>query len=90
VLKLHKRKLSLRDIADETNLSLSTVRTIIGRESRTDRTTIRRLGKIDPMNTAVIEAKARKKTRDALPKQITKMGNDIADLKKAVKGLGKK
>ena len=38
VMKLRKRGASLRDIAEETSLSLSTVRTIIGNENRTTRT----------------------------------------------------
>ena len=39
VRKLHKRGMSLRGIADETSLSLATVRTIVGQKNGTDRTT---------------------------------------------------
>ena len=41
VLKLHKAGKSLRWIAEETNLGLQTVRTIIGQRKRTDRTSIK-------------------------------------------------
>src|SRR5262249_3006875 len=48
VRKMHKAGTSLRNIADETNLGLNTVRTIIGRANGTDRTTIKHLTRIDP------------------------------------------
>jgi hypothetical protein len=42
VLKLHRQRKSLRSIADETSLSLRTVRTIIGRAHFSDRTSMKR------------------------------------------------
>jgi hypothetical protein len=41
VLKLRKRKLSLRDISEEMTLAVATVRTIIARDAGTDRTTLK-------------------------------------------------
>jgi hypothetical protein len=90
VLKLHKTKVSLRGIADETSLSLRTVRTIIGRDEWTDRATLRRLEKIDPDHPLVAAAKARKRVRDGLPKRIGKLLDAGAALTKEAKGLGKK
>jgi hypothetical protein len=89
VRQLRKRKLSLRDIADETSLALSTDRTIIGRDNRSDRTTIKRLQRFDPMNAAAIAAKARKRTRDALPAQINSSTADNESLQKEARGLGR-
>jgi len=90
VLKLRNRKLSLREIADETSLSLNTVRTIIDRNNRTDRSTIKRLQKLDPMNAAAVSSKARKRTRNALPDRINKLSADGVDVLKEAKGLGRK
>jgi hypothetical protein len=88
VRRLRKRGISLRDIADETSLSLRTIRTIVGRDAGTDRTTIKRLERLDPMRAEVISAKARQRSRDALPGRINKALANLADLKKAAKGLG--
>lgn len=87
VRKLRKRNVSLRDIAEQTSLGLRTVRTIIDRENRTDRGTIKRFEKFDPMNPAFLAAKTRKRTRDALPDRINKLQAQTAALKKAAKGL---
>jgi len=65
---LMKRYDSLLDDHNaQTNLGLQTVRTILGRQLRTDRTSINRLQKFDPDNAALAAARARKRTRDALP-----------------------
>jgi uncharacterized coiled-coil protein SlyX len=48
VRKLHKAGKSLRVIAEEMNLGVNTVRTIIGKQNGTDRTSIRHLRKVDP------------------------------------------
>jgi hypothetical protein len=89
VLKLRKRKISLRDIAEDTSLALSTVRTIIDRDAGTDRSTIKRLQRLDPQNARLIAAKARKRTRDALPERITRVSEDAVALLKEGKGLGR-
>ena len=88
VRKLRRKKLSLRAIADETSLGLQTVRTILGRDGLCDRTSIKRMERIDPMRMEIAGHKARKRTRDALPKRINETLKDGADLIKAAKGLG--
>ena len=90
VRKLHRGRMSLRTIADETSLSLQTVRTILGRDAETDRTSIKRLERIDPDRAEVAAWKARKRTRDALPRRIGETLKEGADLIKAAKGLGVK
>jgi hypothetical protein len=88
VCTLRKKKMSIRDIADETNLGSQTVRTILGREAGKDRATMKRLERIDPENAKVREWRGRKRTRDALPKKIEKVMEDADRLIKAAKGLG--
>jgi len=90
VLKLRKRELSLRIIAEETSLGLRTVRTIIERDEQRDRTTIKRYQKLDPMRAAAITEKARARTRKALPDRISVLEADADALVKEAKGLGKK
>lgn len=55
VLKLRKTGKSFRAVADETGLSLQTVRTIVGRDAGTDRTSARRLERIHPPHARVAE-----------------------------------
>jgi DNA repair exonuclease SbcCD ATPase subunit len=88
VLKLRKAGTSLREIAEETSLGLQTVRTIVGRGTQTDRASARRLQRIDPERAAANAHKARKRTRDALPKQINEVLDQGAALLKEAKGLG--
>jgi hypothetical protein len=66
VLKLHRTGIQLRLIVDETGLGLQTVRTVIGRKTRTDRTSVKRIEKLGIDKTELIRVKARKRTRDAL------------------------
>jgi hypothetical protein len=89
VHKLRKAGTSLRAIADEMNLGLQTVRTILGRQTRTDRTSINRLQKYDPDNAVLNAAKARKRTRDVLPKRISEVLHQGGALLKEAKGLGR-
>jgi hypothetical protein len=73
VMNLHKSGMSLRSIVKATNLGLGTVRTIIGKANGTDRTTKRtnELRRLE-LNRANMNAyRARRRTRDALPKKIT-------------------
>ena len=75
VRKLHKLGASLREITRETSLGLQTVRTIIGKADGSDRTNRQRneLRKLE-LNRARIKAwRARKRSRDALPKRITEL-----------------
>jgi hypothetical protein len=89
VLKLSKRGFSIRAIMDETNLGMQTVRTIIGRENWTDRASQHRLAKIDykPVRDLVIGARARKRTRDALPRMIAETLKAGESLLKEAKGI---
>jgi transposase len=88
VLKLRKSGMSLRNIADETNLGLSTVRTIVEKGERRDRSTRKHLQRIDPDRAAAASWRARKRTRDALPDRINKTLKTGRDLLKEAKGLG--
>jgi len=88
VLTLRKaKKLSLRGIADETNLSLATLRTIVGRQDHRDRTSRRRLESIDPDRVAEIAELSRKRTRNALPKRIGQTLQQGAELLQEAKGI---
>jgi hypothetical protein len=86
VRKLHKAGTSLRDIAEETNLGLNTVRTIIGRVNGTDRTTVKHLTKIDPERTKAKSWKSKLQQRNELPKRIHELQKDGAKLLKEAKG----
>ena len=85
VLKRRKRGESLQHIADETSLGMQTVRTIIGKANGTDRTTGKHLARIKPEDMAAW--RARKRTRDALPRRLNAHLKDKAELLKEAKGL---
>ena len=89
VLALRTRGISLRAIADATSLSQRTIRTIVGRITGTDRTSIRRLERVDPMRAEMVSARVRNRSRDALPGRINATQAAIAELQRATKGLGK-
>ena len=90
VRKLRKAKASLRTIAEQTGLSVRTVRTIVGKDAGTDRTSKRtnhlRKREIDRLRAA--EYRVRKRARDQLPKRITETLKRGEALVKAAKGLG--
>ncbi len=73
VMALHKNGKSLRSIVKATNLGLSTVRTIIGKANGTDRSTKRtnELRRLELNRGNMAAYRARKRTRDALPKKIS-------------------
>jgi hypothetical protein len=79
--------MSLRNIGDEVNPGLQTVRTIIGQAAGSDRATMKRMERIDPENAKVREWRGRKRQRDGLPKKIEKVLDDADRLIKAA-GLG--
>jgi hypothetical protein len=89
VLKLRKEGMPYRLIMDETGLGLQTIRTIIGRKERTDRTTVTRLERLGIDKAELNRTKARKRTRDALPKRINEALDEGAALVTEAKGLGK-
>jgi hypothetical protein len=92
VLKRRKAGESLRTIAAATLLSLRTVRTILAKASGSDRATKRtnelRRREFDRLRAAAY--RARKRARDALPKQITELQKSGAALVKAAKGMGRR
>jgi hypothetical protein len=87
VLKLHKAGTSLRDIAKDTSLGLRTVRTIIDKRDGIDRTTVKYLERIAPDRAAAARWRARKRTRDGLPKRINETLAKGRELVKEAKGL---
>jgi hypothetical protein len=89
VRRLHKQGKSLRWIVDETNLTLRTVRTIVGRDDGTDRTTKTRREKIEIDKFTRSRWKSQKRTGDALPGRVNAVietGNALAT---EAKGLGR-
>jgi hypothetical protein len=87
VLKRRKAGQSLRDIAEDTNLSLRTVRTIVDKTGGVDRATLARLQRIAPDKFAEARQRSSKRSRDALPRRINETlarGKDL--LKKAKQG----
>ena len=90
VLKLHKEGVPYRLIVDEVKpISLQTVRTIIGREKRADRTTKKRASKYMPDKAEATTLKWRKREFEDIPKQVTKLLKTGEELIKQAKGLGK-
>jgi hypothetical protein len=71
VLALRKAGKSLRGIVKDTGLGIRTIRTILGKPDGTDRTSKRtnELRKLELNRAAMATYRARKRTRDALPKQ---------------------
>ena len=86
VLKRRKAGGSLRGIAEEMSLSLRTVRTIVGRADRTDRTTTKRKLKlgIEPKPASEL---ARRRGLNAMPRRVTGLLKDKDELVKEAKGL---
>ena len=87
VMKLHKQGKSLRWIAEETSLSLRTIRTIIDRKRGTDRATKARRQKIETDKFKHAHWKAQKRTGDALPKRVEAVIEAGKALAKEAKGL---
>jgi hypothetical protein len=92
VHKLRQRGLSIRAIVEETSLGMQTVRTIIDRDDKVDRATSRRLERLNAkeLRAELMSARARKRTRDALPKAIEQTLAGGAALIKESKGLGRR
>jgi hypothetical protein len=85
VRKLRMAGRSLRAIMEETNLGFQTVRTILGKDAGTDRTTRKHLQRIDPGSFK--EEPWRERTRASLPERITETLEHGRELVKAAKGL---
>jgi hypothetical protein len=86
VAKLHKQGKSLRGIVEETNLSLRTVRTIVGRLDHSDRASKKRLQRID-IGPDQTRWRRQRRTGDQLPKQVQALIETGNDLVKEAKGL---
>jgi hypothetical protein len=86
VLKLRKRGMSLRDIAEETSLGLRTVCTIVDKGAGSDRTTVKYLQRIDPDRAAIRRDKSMARAIKALPGQINATLKAGQDLIKEAKG----
>jgi hypothetical protein len=88
-LKLRKAGKSLRDVAEETNLGLNTVRTIVDKGKGIDRTSRKHRARIEKDRQAAISWKRRKRTGDALPGQAQHTFDEGKALLKEAKGLGR-
>jgi len=87
VLKLRKRGLSLRAIAEETGLGLQAVRTVVDQPEQRDRTSIKHLERVYRDMGEVREWRSRKRVRDSLPRRINALQQQSAELLKEAKGL---
>jgi hypothetical protein len=87
VLKRRNAGQSLRFIEDATGLSFQTVRTIIDKADGVDRATMARLAKIAPNKMEEARNRARRRTRDSLPRSVTALGKKCRMLDKAAKGI---
>jgi hypothetical protein len=87
VLKLRKRGLSLRAIAEETGLGLQAVRTVIDQPERRDRASIKHLERVYRDMGEMREWRSRKRVRDAIPRRIGALQEQSAELIKEAKGL---
>jgi hypothetical protein len=87
VLAYRKTGRSLRWIAEEMNLGLQTVRTIIDKRAGVDRATLARLERIAPDKAAEVRARRCSKEIAALPKRINENLKRNAELIKKAKGL---
>jgi hypothetical protein len=91
VRKLRKAGRSLRHIAEDTSLSVDTVRTIVGKMNGNDRTTTKhrqRLERIDERQ-RLVKWKRQRRTGDALPRRVQRVVEEGRALVKEAKGLGR-
>jgi hypothetical protein len=87
VLKRRKAKQSLRDIADDTELSLQTVRTIIDKADGVDRATLARLERFAPDKLKEARLRRQLRARAALPNAINALDEQAGELIQGAKGL---
>jgi hypothetical protein len=86
VLKRRKAGQSLRSIVEDTNLSLRTVRTIVGKADYVGRARLARLQRIAPDRVTEDYRRAGRKIRNTLPQQINVLESHGQDLLKRAKG----
>ena len=84
VLKLHKAGQSLRSIAEDVNLSVRTVRTIVDKKDGVDRSRVARIKLVEPSLLAGITAQ--RKVRATLPRRVSASKEKMAKLIKEAKG----
>lgn len=84
MLKLHKAGQSLRSIAEDVNLSLRTVRTIIDKKDGVDRSRVARIKLVEPSLLAGIMAQ--RKVRATIPRRVSASKEKMAKLIKEAKG----
>ena len=89
VTRMHKAGKSLRGIAEEMELGLNTVRTIVGRINRTDRTTRKRWVRLGLDPNELAHWRSQKRTAAALPKRMQAVIETGNELVKEAKGLGR-
>ena len=92
VVKRREAGQSLRGIVHDTGLSLRTVRTITEKADGVDRATLARLQRFAPDKLgklAEARERARKKSRDSLPKRLTALRKRSDALLKTAKGLAR-
>lgn len=92
VISSHMIGDSLREIVEATSLSMQTVRTIVGRQHGTDRTTKVRKQKVARIEIDKLEQahwKRQKRDGDALPKRVQAVIETGQALVKEAKGLGR-
>jgi hypothetical protein len=87
VLKLRDAGKSLRAIAEELEVGVRTVRTVIDQRDGVDRTTLKHLERIDPDRKEEALWRAHGRVRKALPKRITETLERGRELVKAAKRL---
>jgi hypothetical protein len=89
VRKLRKAKASLREIVKQTGLGFQTVRTIIGKDDGTDRTSAKRneFKRIELNRARMASWRARKRSREALPKRFESFEKEAEHLRKEIRKL---
>jgi hypothetical protein len=87
ILAHRKAGKSLRWIAEEMNLGVQTVRTVVDKSDGLDRATLKRLDRIAPDRIAEARARRSMKEISALPKRINANLKRNAELIKQAKGL---
>jgi len=87
VIKLRTAGKSLRAIADETSLGLTTVRTILDQRDRRDRTSVKHLERIRRDMGEERTWQSQQRIRRSLPRRIDAVQRQSAELRKEAKGL---
>ena len=91
VLDLHKADQSLRSIAEDINIGVRTLRTIIDKKDGVDRATQARLERIAPDRITTTKQRALQRKLAGIPQRLKRLLKDMdrltADLDKRAKGM---